>query len=139
VAALIVRRRRQAAARQAHAPVRLPFQLRAVAGGAVLGIGFRAGADFRHVTRVRARIVPRRAHIAAAGEQSECNRPEPASDENGSDCPWSNRRNAMKGKIIMMDGMESMMGLGLLGWVLIIALLIAILVVVVRLLTERKD
>jgi hypothetical protein len=43
----------------------------------------------------------------------------------------------------MMDGMGSMMawmmGLGLLGWVLIVALLIAILVVLVRLLTERKD
>jgi len=43
----------------------------------------------------------------------------------------------------MMDGMGSMMawmmGLGLLGWVLIIALLVAILVVLVRLLTKRKD
>jgi len=43
----------------------------------------------------------------------------------------------------MMDGMGSMMawmmGLGLLGWVLIIALLVAILVVLVRLLTELKD
>jgi len=43
----------------------------------------------------------------------------------------------------MMDGMGSMMawmmGLGLLGRVLIIALLVAILVVLVRLLTERKD
>jgi hypothetical protein len=43
----------------------------------------------------------------------------------------------------MMDGMGSMMawmmGLGLLGWVLIIALLVAILVVLVRLLPERKD
>ncbi len=43
----------------------------------------------------------------------------------------------------MMDGMGSMMawmmGLGLLGWVLIIALLVAILVALVRLLTERKD
>ncbi len=43
----------------------------------------------------------------------------------------------------MMDGMESMMawmmGLGLLGWVLIIALVVAILVVLIRLLTERKD
>jgi len=43
----------------------------------------------------------------------------------------------------MMDSMGSMMawmmGLGLLGWVLIIALLVAILVVLVRLLTERKD
>jgi hypothetical protein len=48
-----------------------------------------------------------------------------------------------KGDITMMDGMGSMMawmmGLGLLGWVLIIALLVAILVVLVRLLTERKD
>src|SRR6266851_5011144 len=143
VAAFIVRRRRQAAVRQANAPVRLPFQLRAVAGRAVLRIDFRAGADFRRVARARARIVARGAHIAAAGEQSERNRPEPASAENGADCPWSNRRNAMKGKIIMMDGMESMMawmmGLGLLGWVLIIALVVAILVVLVRLLTERKD
>ena len=43
----------------------------------------------------------------------------------------------------MMDGMGSMMawmmGLGLLGWVLIIALLVAILGVLVRLLTERRD
>ena len=43
----------------------------------------------------------------------------------------------------MMDGMGSMMawmmGLGLLGWVLVIALLVTILVVVVRLLTGRKD
>ena len=43
----------------------------------------------------------------------------------------------------MMDSMGSMMawmmGLGLLGWVLIIALLVAILVALVRLLTERKD
>jgi len=143
VAAFIVRRRRQAAVRQAHAPVRLPLQLRAVAGGALLGIDFSADADFRRVARVGARIVPRRAHIAAAGEQSERNRPEPVSDEDGSDCPWSNRRNAAKGKITMMDGMGSMMawmmGLGLLGWVLIIALLVAILVVLVRLLTERKD
>ena len=42
-----------------------------------------------------------------------------------------------------MDGMGSMMawmmGLGLLGWVLITALLVAILVALVRLLTERKD
>jgi len=42
-----------------------------------------------------------------------------------------------------MDGMGSMMawmmGLGLLGWVLIVALLDAILAVLVRLLTERKD
>src|SRR3989454_84955 len=143
VAALIVRRRRQAAVGQAGTPVRLPFQLRAVAGGAVLRIDFRTGADFRCVARVRARIVPRRAHIAAAGEQSERNRPEPAGDENGSDCPWSNRRSAAKGRLTMMDGMGSMMawmmGLGLLGWVLIIALLVAILVVLVRLLTERKD
>ena len=143
VAALIVRRRWQAAVRQAGTPVRLPFQLRAVAGGAVLRIDFRTGADFRRVARVRARIVPRRARVAAAGEQSERNRPEPASDENGYDCPWSNRRNAVRGDITMMDSMGSMMawmmGLGLLGWVLIIALLVAILVVLVRLLTERKD
>ncbi len=43
----------------------------------------------------------------------------------------------------MMDGMGSMMawmmGLELLGWVLIVALLVAILVVLVRLLTGRKD
>jgi hypothetical protein len=42
-----------------------------------------------------------------------------------------------------MDRMGSMMawmmGLGLLGWVLVIALLITILVVLVRLLTGRKD
>src|SRR5712691_3283077 len=143
VAAFIVRRRREAAARQAHAPVRLPFQLRAVADRAVLRIDFPAGADFLHVARVRARIVPRRAHIAAAGEQSERNRPEPKSDEDGSDFPWSNRRNAAKGDITMMDGMGSMMawmmGLGLLGWVLIVALLVAILVVLVRLLTGRKN
>ena len=43
----------------------------------------------------------------------------------------------------MMDGMGSMMawmmGLGLLGWVLIVALLVAILVVLVQMLTGRKD
>src|SRR6266849_9987984 len=114
-----------------------------MAGRALLGIDFPAGANLRPVARVRARIVPRRAHIAAAGEQSERNRPEPASDENGSDCPWSNRRNAAKGDISMMDGMGSMMawmmGLGLLGWVLIVALLVAILVVLVRLLSGRKN
>src|SRR6266851_6919700 len=110
VAAFIVRRRREAAVRQANAPVRLPFQLRAVAGRALLGIDFPAGADFRRVARVRAQIVPRRARIAAAGEQSERNRPEPTSDENGSDCPWSNRRNAKANeRITMMDGMGSMM------------------------------
>src|SRR3989441_9442418 len=105
MAALIVRRRRRAAVRQAGTPVRLPFQLRAVAGGAVLRIDFRTGADFRRVARVRAWIVARRARIAAAGEQSERNRPEPASHENGSDCPWSNRRNAAKGRLTMIDRM----------------------------------
>ena len=43
----------------------------------------------------------------------------------------------------MMDGKGSMMawmmGLGLLGWVLVIALLVAILVVLVQMLTGRKD
>lgn len=44
----------------------------------------------------------------------------------------------------MMDGgmgpmMDSMMGIGLLGWVLVIALLVAILVVLVRLLNERRS
>src|SRR5207245_8962013 len=109
VAALIVRRRWQAAVRQAGAPVRLPFQLRAVAGGAVLRIDFCTGADFRRVARVRARIISWRARIAAAGEQGECNRPEPASHEHGPDCPWSNRRNPAKGDISMMDRMVSMM------------------------------
>ena len=45
----------------------------------------------------------------------------------------------------MMDGsmmnsmMGWMMGLGQLGWVLVIALLVAMLVVLVRLLNERKS
>jgi hypothetical protein len=44
---------------------------------------------------------------------------------------------------MVMDGMGSMMawmmGIGLIGWILVIALLVAALVVLVRLQSERKS
>lgn len=39
----------------------------------------------------------------------------------------------------MMNGMGSMMGLGLLGWVLVIALLVTIVVLLARLLSQGRS
>jgi hypothetical protein len=69
MAAFIVRRRGHAVIRHAAPPVGLSFELRAMAGGAVLGIQLGACGELRRIARVGPRIVARRGCIASRQER----------------------------------------------------------------------
>jgi hypothetical protein len=74
VAGFVVRRRGHASVGQAPAPLRLAFELGAVARRAVLRVDLFAERHFGSIARIGPRIIRRRARIAAGGEQSEYER-----------------------------------------------------------------